>query len=153
MNSGGDQKLQWERIFIEAPYDEAVRVFYAKFGRHPENVTCSCCGSDYSIDESESLELATAYARNCRYLSPSPTQSGRYFEEGEPIPAGWTEHSIPWGTYKTVEEFSVQDDIKIVYAKDISPEERAALLPELHDADDEEDEYYDDEEEYEEYGA
>jgi hypothetical protein len=63
MHSGGGNKEPWERIFIEAPEQEAKVVFYNRFGHNPSRVTCTCCGEDYSIDESETLEKATAYAR------------------------------------------------------------------------------------------
>lgn len=67
MYSGGGSKLEWNYIYIEAPIDKAKIIFQNKFGRNPEKVTCTCCGADYSINESESLEQATGYERNCRY--------------------------------------------------------------------------------------
>jgi hypothetical protein len=63
MHSGGGRKLDWEYIFIEAPESEAKSVFYSKFGRSPERVTCTCCGEDYSISEYESLDEASKYDR------------------------------------------------------------------------------------------
>jgi hypothetical protein len=67
MSSGGGQKLDWGLIFIEAPLDQAVRVFQNRFGRNPYRVTCTCCGADYSVDEANSLEEATAYFRKCEW--------------------------------------------------------------------------------------
>lgn len=64
MHSGGGTKETYDQIFIEAPEDEAVSVFYSKFGHSPNRVSCTCCGEDYSISEYESLEAATAYHRN-----------------------------------------------------------------------------------------
>lgn len=66
-NSGGNQKENFSHCFIEEPENEAKVIFYNRFGHNPERVTCACCGSDYSIDEYETLEQATAYARNCKY--------------------------------------------------------------------------------------
>lgn len=51
MSSGGREKLEWSTILIEAPEDEAVRIFKARFHRDPYNVTCGCCGDDYIISE------------------------------------------------------------------------------------------------------
>lgn len=63
MHSGGDQKLDWAHIFIEAPEDEAKVIFYNRFHRNPERVTCTCCGEDYAISESPTLEEAASYVR------------------------------------------------------------------------------------------
>lgn len=63
MHSGGGRKLDWEHIYIEAPADEARVVFYNRFDRSPDRVTCTCCGEDYSVTEYETLEEATAYYR------------------------------------------------------------------------------------------
>ena len=46
-------------IYIEAPKDEAKLVFYNRFKRNPERVSCTCCGEDYYISESETLEQPT----------------------------------------------------------------------------------------------
>lgn len=67
MHSGGSQKEQWPFIYIEAGYEEAVEIFKQRFGHDPHNITCSCCGDDYSVSEDESLEQLTAYDRNCQY--------------------------------------------------------------------------------------
>lgn len=53
MSSGGGEKLGACNIFIEAKEDEAVDLFKRIFGRDPYNVTCSCCGSDYSVNETD----------------------------------------------------------------------------------------------------
>lgn len=63
MHSGGGQKLKYAHIFIEASESEAKRIFQDKFHRDPDNITCDCCGSDYSISEYETLEAATSYHR------------------------------------------------------------------------------------------
>jgi hypothetical protein len=66
MSSGGGQKLPWHYIYIEAPEAEARVIFYNRFDRDPDCVTCTCCGEDYSVSESESLGEATAYDRGCK---------------------------------------------------------------------------------------
>jgi hypothetical protein len=64
MHSGGGAKeAPYEHIFIEAPEEEAVSVFYARFGHSPHRVSCTCCGSDYSVSEYATLEDATVYHR------------------------------------------------------------------------------------------
>lgn len=66
MHSGGGQKLDWGKIYIEAPKDEAIRVFYARFRRNPYRVSCTCCGEDYSISEHATFEEASEYERTYR---------------------------------------------------------------------------------------
>jgi hypothetical protein len=61
MSSGGSEKLEWSTILIEAPEDEAVRIFEARFQRDPRNVTCDCCGADYSIYEVSGPEAINGY--------------------------------------------------------------------------------------------
>lgn len=56
MSSGGSEKLGACTIWIEAGEDEACSLFEAIFERDPHNVTCSCCGPDYSVYEYETLE-------------------------------------------------------------------------------------------------
>jgi len=67
MLSGGSQKEKFSHCYIEASEGVAKIVFHNRFGHDPENVTCSCCGDDYSISEYETLEDATAYERNCEF--------------------------------------------------------------------------------------
>jgi hypothetical protein len=63
MHSGGGQKGDYPQYFIEAPEGEAMSVFYSRFGRNPYNITCTCCGEDYSVHEGESLEKITEFHR------------------------------------------------------------------------------------------
>ena len=56
MHSGGDRKLDWGVIYIEAPKKEAITIFRNRFDRDPNNITCPCCGGDYSIHETESTK-------------------------------------------------------------------------------------------------
>lgn len=66
-HSGGKQKLDWSHIYVELPEDEATIFFQNRFKRNPSRVTCTCCGSDYSIIEGATLLDVTGYERNCRY--------------------------------------------------------------------------------------
>lgn len=151
MHSGGSQKLQWGHIYIEAPEQEARVIFYNRFGRNPERVTCTCCGEDYSISEYASLEQATGFSRGCRSIEPKRRPDGRYInddpvieehcylEEGEDPPEGyeiskWSPHS----PYLTVEEYFARTESKglldglalRIPAGEIRAEERTGTVPE-----------------------
>lgn len=131
MHSGGGQKEAWQYIYIEAPEEEAKSVFYAKFGHSPDRVSCTCCGSDYSIDDYENLAQATAYERGCEWLENKKVNgSGRYFEKDEEIPEGFTksEFSMTWNEYQTLEEYL--KTVKVIYANEITEEEKKADVPE-----------------------
>ena len=58
MSSGGGRKEDFGVCYIEAPEDEAVNVFYSRFGHSPSRVSCTCCGPDYGITEDESLKYS-----------------------------------------------------------------------------------------------
>lgn len=107
MHSGGGLKLDWPHIWIEAPEAEAIRIFETRFGRNPGHVTCNCCGEDYSLSESETLEQATAYERGCRWVEPDTTprsfRGGRYLEPNEPVPAGYVDRSNNFNVVVTKE--------------------------------------------------
>jgi len=49
LHSGGLPKTKWAVIWVELPEDEAVEWFKKRFDRDPNNVTCTCCGGDFSI--------------------------------------------------------------------------------------------------------
>lgn len=67
MHSGGRTKEgSYQYIYIQAAEDQAKVIFYNRFGHNPERITCTCCGEDYSISQSESLEQATGYERGCK---------------------------------------------------------------------------------------
>ena len=51
MSSGGSEKTDWTTIYIQLPKEEAIEYFENRFGTNPYNVTCSCCGSDFSVYE------------------------------------------------------------------------------------------------------
>jgi hypothetical protein len=68
MCSGGSQKLDFAFLYVEAPIEQAKAVFYNRFGRNPDRVTCTCCGADYSIDDdNESLEEASQFDRRINW--------------------------------------------------------------------------------------
>ena len=86
MASGGKKKEKWDNIYTEASEEDAIELFRLKFGHDPLNVTCSCCGEDYSISTNESLEQLTAYDRrckydvnNCRWLEEFDTRYEKYY--------------------------------------------------------------------------
>lgn len=57
MCSGGGEKLFFKHITIEAAdEDAACAIFQREFKRDPRNVTCPCCGPDYSIYEVDALD-------------------------------------------------------------------------------------------------
>jgi len=118
MHSGGGLKEKYCLILIEAPEEEAKIIFYNRFGHNPERVTCTCCGSDYSIDESETLGQATAYDRNCHW----DEKKGRCVEK--PRQESW------WlGKYIPLNEFRKREDICIIGKEDIKDEERVGEVP------------------------
>ena len=68
MHSGGGSKEKFEHIYIEAPKEQAEVIFYNRFGHNPNRVSCTCCGQDYSVFESDTLEEATEYTRRKQTL-------------------------------------------------------------------------------------
>lgn len=65
MHSGGRSKFPpYDHIYIEGSESEALRIFRNEIGRDPSNITCNCCGSDYSITEGNTLADITHYYRN-----------------------------------------------------------------------------------------
>lgn len=138
MHSGGGQKLPWAYIYIEAPEAEAERVFRARFGRNPNRVTCTCCGEDYSASESKTLAQATAFNRECRYVEdergwswpkPDDYREGFYLEPEESVPEGYKLSSYRQrGRGISVEEYLKSEDIKVIYAHEITVNERQTPL-------------------------
>ena len=115
MHSGGGLKEPYTHIYIEAPADEAIVIFYNRFGHNPNRVTCTCCGEDYSITESESLEQATAFARGCAY------GKGGYTEKPDE----------EWGkTYTPLNEYLPRENTLVIRADEIKPAERKGDVPE-----------------------
>ncbi len=113
MYSGGGQKEDWPYIYIEAPIDEAISVFYSRFGHNPYRVTCTCCGDDYSVREDETLEQATGYERGCA--------------RGDD---GYIEQPDKYRKYVTMQEYIDSGKAHFIYAHKIKPEERDVYVPE-----------------------
>lgn len=68
MRSGGNLKTDFHIIFIEAnTYEDAINIFENRFNIDPFNIACDCCDEDFSIDKYDTLELATAYHRGCKF--------------------------------------------------------------------------------------
>ena len=119
MHSGGSCKEKpFEYIYIEAPESEAEVIFYNRFGHNPGRVSCTCCGSDYSVQDHDSLEQASAYDRNCEWSK----EKGEYVEEER--------ERFPGSGYKTLEEYADSPDVLIIPASEIKPEERTGEIPE-----------------------
>jgi hypothetical protein len=144
MHSGGGTKVDpFEKIYIQAPEAEAKVIFYKRFGRNPERVTCTCCGEDYSISEYPTLQEASGYHRNLRYVTRKPTKGQtrstprdhRYLEPGEAMPEGFdmelsrfvADKKRPEGL--TLREHIQQPDVKIIPASEILPAERVGSVP------------------------
>lgn len=130
MHSGGGAKEKYEHILIEAPEEEARVIFYNRFGHSPDRVTCTCCGEDYSVSESASLEHATGYDRNCEW----DKAKGKYVEEQKKSSmeirrAYNTPDSNKWGLYMTLKEYLASGAALVIYDKDIKPEERRGEVP------------------------
>ena len=66
MDSGGSQKTPYAYIYIQGTEDKATQVFKKLFpDEDPNNVTCECCGEDFSVSKSDSLSQVTAHERRC----------------------------------------------------------------------------------------
>lgn len=143
MHSGGRQKLKWSYIYIEAPEEQAESIFYSKFGRNPNRVSCTCCGNDYSVSESPSLKEVTAYNRNCQYAymdkKGKEVPRNEAWIAGKGLKPGYTEGYVEhvdeskakYGMkYIPLEEYIKGKDIKVIYEKEITKSERHSHLPE-----------------------
>lgn len=142
MHSGGGTKEHpYEKIYIEAPEQEAKVIFYNRFGHNPERVSCTCCGEDYAIDESETLEQASGYHRGCRYAyfrpdgSECPQSEG--FVAGQGTPDGYTQGYIEepsekpytFNPYMTMDEYGDKEDVLIIREHEIKDGERKGDVP------------------------
>ena len=106
MHSGGSQKERQALIFIQAPYNEAEIIFYNRFGHNPNRVTCTCCGPDYSISESPTLDEASLFHRTVKHY-PSDK-----------------------ATVQTIKKFLQTGNVLIIKDKDILDSQRKGELPE-----------------------
>lgn len=154
MHSGGSQKEKYSKIYIEAEEKQAKVIFYNKFGHNPERVSCTCCGGDYSIDESESLASATGYHRNCEwgctYKNGNEVSKEVALDKESKLNKGYqwayiektsksnldirkkcnTPDDDKWGIHIPLEEYLKRDDVCVIYATDIQPEEIKGEIPE-----------------------
>lgn len=119
MSSGGSQKLDWHFIYIEAPEDEAKVIFYNRFGRSPDRVTCTCCGADYSTHEDEDLAQLTGYHRGCDI----DEVSGKYIEKHK------TKGLVTMSRYCTLEEYKKAEGVLFIHANEIEDRERIGEVP------------------------
>jgi hypothetical protein len=117
MHSGGGQKEKWQYIYIEAPEKEAELIFYNRFGHNPNRVTCTCCGSDYSISEYKTLEEATGYNRGCAW----DNKKKRYIEKQN--------KQDSFHKYTTLLSYKKRKDVHVIYKKDIKPKEKKGEIP------------------------
>jgi hypothetical protein len=138
MHSGGGRKEKWSRIYIEASIDEAEVIFYNRFGHNPNRVSCTCCGSDYSIDEYESLEQATAYHRGCKYTymkDGKEVLESEAWIRGKGLQEGYWQGYIeePDGNsfheYMTLDEFEHENNVLIIRKDEITSDERLGDVP------------------------
>ena len=119
MHSGGDTKLPpYEYIYIEAPETEAITIFFNRFGHNPSRVTCTCCGDDYSINEEENLQQATAFERGCN------DKDGKYIEE--PRTSEYSDHV--W-KHTSLEDYLKKETVLVIRKEWIRPEERKGSVP------------------------
>ena len=118
MHSGGGQKEQFSFLHIEAPEEEAQVIFYNRFGHSADRVSCTCCGSDYSVSESETLALSSAFDRGCAY----DQRARDYVEQADEAKYA---HA-----YQTLCDYMRRDDVAIIAADSISPQERIGSVPE-----------------------
>ncbi len=114
MHSGGGLKEKWPMIVIEAESEEAQSIFYSKFGHNPERVTCTCCGSDYSISSGEDLEQLLAFHMNWDH--DKKTNKYVYRSKG-------------YGTLMTLKEYLKSGQVKVIKKDEITPTERTADVP------------------------
>lgn len=64
MSSGGLEKTAYSYIYIQAETEqEASKIFEDRLGCNPYNITCDCCGQDFTIREDSTLEEATKFDR------------------------------------------------------------------------------------------
>lgn len=82
MHSGGGRKLEWDNIFIEASKEAAIMIFTNLFDHDPYNVTCDCCGDDYSIIEYDTLTEATSYERARKLAGQDRISLPEYIKSG-----------------------------------------------------------------------
>lgn len=58
MHSGGGRKSEHEVYILAGDEKTATKTFKKLTGRKPNNVSCRCCGEDYSVTEHDNLKQA-----------------------------------------------------------------------------------------------
>lgn len=116
-SGGGTKEPPYENIYIEATEDEAKLIFYNRFGHNPDRVSCTCCGNDYSISESDTIEQATGFHRNCDWSEKEEA----YIEK---------KNESSYYEFKTVSEYEKETNVLFIRAAEIEPNERIGELPE-----------------------
>lgn len=105
-SGGGCKEPPYEKIYIEAPEDEARVIFYNRFSHSPDRVTCTCCGNDYSVSSSETLEEATEFHRKPLPLSSIP-------RDEQPL-----------------DLYILKAEVLVIPSSDITPAQREGTVPE-----------------------
>ena len=116
MHSHGYKKEKQEKIYIQAPQEQAEIIFYNRFGHNPHRVSCTCCGADYSISEEDDLAQLTGFHRGCRY----DNDVDAYVEE-------WCGED--WRPYLTMAQYAARGDVLIIPYTEIGPDEAEGELP------------------------
>lgn len=140
-SGGGCKESPYETIFIEAPESEAKVIFYNRFGHNPERISCTCCGGDYSIDESETLEQATGFDRGCHYAYVNK-RTGKEIPESEGfiprkgVKRGYVGKYVErqserysFREYQPLSEYLKTPSVLVIRAEEIKPEEREGDIP------------------------
>jgi hypothetical protein len=120
MHSGGGTKVgNYAKIYVQAPYDEAVDWFTDRY-RDPHYVTCECCGPDYSVNEYPTLEKATRFHRE-----RSDYKTAKYNAYRKLGLRPWDDElpddvraTIPQ-RYDSVMEYVQRKDVLVIYARDM----------------------------------
>lgn len=125
MHSGGSQKEKAAKIYIEAPKGDAIRIFEKMFGHDPFNVTCDCCGKDYTVDEYKDLAQASGYFRNCAWQYVNSKGNPVLKSEWHQLPTEdkgegyFVERPNEYGRYQTVEEYIKNPDVMVIRADEV----------------------------------
>lgn len=145
MHSGGGCKEEpYEYIYIEASEDEAVIIFFNRFGHNPNRVSCTCCGEDYSIRSHDDLLQLTGFDRGCRSLETPRDENGLYLnddpvikkhlylEKDESPPENYEIDSrfSALREYQTLDDYKKCDGILFVPASEIKSEEQRGEVAE-----------------------
>ena len=114
-SGGGTKEAPYEKIYIEAPLEEAMIIFYNRFGHNPERVSCTCCGSDYSIQEYPNLHQATGFHRGCDYDNKLREWVEKPKYNGEKV--------------ESLKKYLEREDVLFIKKSTIKKEERTGTLP------------------------